>query len=96
MADLAFADHQHRLSFGELASRAATSVRTASRMFPAETGLTFKTWRQRARIVWAIDRLARGDAIARVSADAGFANGAAFSSAFRQVTGMAPTEFLGR
>ncbi|RZL04054.1 MAG: helix-turn-helix domain-containing protein [Rubrivivax sp.] len=96
VADLAFGDHQQRLSFGELASRAATSVRTASRVFPAETGLTFKTWRQRARIVWAIDRLARGDAIARVSADAGFANAAAFSSAFRQVTGMAPTEFLDR
>ena len=80
----------------ELASRAATSIRTVSRLFPAETGLTFKAWRQRARIVQAMDRLARGNAIARVSAESGFASTAAFSCAFRQVTAMTPTTFLGR
>lgn len=96
VADLAFGDHQNRLDVGELASRAATSVRTVSRLFPTETGLTFKAWRQRARIVHAMDRLARGNAIARVSAEAGFASTAAFSCAFRQVTAMTPTAFLGR
>lgn len=96
VADLALADHRNRLGLSELASRAATSVRTASRLFPAETGLTFKAWRQRARIVCAMDRLARGNPIGRVSADLGFASTAAFSCAFRQVTAMSPTTFLGR
>ena len=96
VADLAFNDHRNRLDVAELASRAATSVRTVSRLFPTETGLTFKAWRQRARIVHAMDRLARGNAIARVSAESGFASTAAFSCAFRQVTAMTPTTFLGR
>ena len=96
VADLAFSDHRNRLDLDELASRAATSVRTVSRLFPTETGLTFKAWRQRARIVHAMDRLARGAAIARVSVEAGFASTAAFSCAFRQVTAMTPTMFLGR
>ncbi|MES2533858.1 MAG: helix-turn-helix domain-containing protein [Pseudomonadota bacterium] len=96
LAKITFDDHRHRLSFSELALRAATSVRSASRVFPAETGLTFKAWRQRARIVRAIDRLARGDVIGKVWAESGFASAAAFSSAFRQVTAMAPTEFLGQ
>ncbi len=96
VADLAFDDYQNRLDVGELALRAATSVRTVSRLFPVETGLTFKAWRQRARIVHAMDHLARGSAIARVSAAAGFASTAAFSCAFRQVTAMTPTTFLGR
>ena len=96
VAALAFDDHQNRLAFSTLASRSATSVRSASRIFPAETGLTFKAWRQRARIVFAIDRLGRGHTIAKVAADAGFASMAAFSFAFRQVTAMTPTEFLGR
>ena len=69
VAALAFADHRNRLEAGELASRAATSVRTVSRLFPAETGLTFKAWRQRARIVHAMDQLARGNSIARVAAE---------------------------
>ena len=96
VADLAIDDHRNRLHIRELASRAATSVRTVSRLFPDETGLTFKAWRQRARIVHAMDRLARGEAIGRVSADAGFASTAAFSCAFRQVTAMTPTTFLDR
>lgn len=96
VADLAFGDHRNRLSASELASRAATSVRTVSRLFPAETGLTFKAWRQRARIVRAMDRLAQGAAIPRVSVEAGFGSTAAFSCAFRQVTAMTPTTFLGR
>lgn len=94
VADLAFDDHPNTLDAGELASRAATSVRTVSRLFPAETGITLKAWRQRARIVHTMDRLAKGHTIARVAAASGFASTAAFSAAFRQVTAMTPTAFL--
>ncbi len=94
VADLALADPRSRLDIGELASEAATSVRTVSRLFPVETGLTFKAWRQRARIVLAIDQLSAGRAISQVAAQAGFASTAAFCFAFRQVTGMTPTTFL--
>lgn len=93
VADVALDDPRAALSVGELASRAATSVRTVSRLFRLETGLSFKAWRQRARVVHAMDRLARGESIARVSARCGFASTAAFSSAFRQVTAMTPSRF---
>ncbi len=96
VADMAFADARSQLDIGELASRAATSVRTISRLFPVETGLTYKAWRQRARIVLAIDQLSAGSAISQVAAHAGFASTAAFCFAFRQVTKMSPTEFLDR
>ncbi len=94
VADLAIADTRMHLDIGELASRAATSARTISRLFPSETGLTFKAWRQRARIVFAIDQLSVGSTISQVAAHAGFASTAAFSFAFRQVTNMTPTAFL--
>lgn len=94
VAHLALADHRQSLNVSELASRAATSVRSASRLFPVETGLTLKAWRQRARIVWAMGQLARGETIARVAAEAGFSSTAAFSCAFKQVTAMTPTAFL--
>ena len=95
VADLALDDRQNRLGAEQLAARAATSIRSVSRLFPAETGLTLKAWRQRARIVQSMDLLARGLTIARVSAEFGFASTASFSAAFRQVTAMTPTEFLG-
>ena len=93
-AELAISDPRMYLAIDELASRAATSVRTISRLFPSETGLTFKAWRQRARIVLAIEQLSAGGAISQVAAQAGFASTAAFSFAFRQVTRMTPTAFL--
>ncbi len=96
VADLALDDPRIELSIEALASRAATSIRTVSRVFRAETGMTFKAWRQRARIVHAMDRLARGESIARVSTNCGFSSTAAFSCAFRQVTAMTPTRFLAR
>lgn len=94
VADLALTDPQMRLGVSGLACRAATSIRTISRMFPAETGLTFKAWRQRARIVLAIDQLSAGRAISKVAADVGFGSTTAFSFAFRTVTKMTPTAFL--
>ena len=96
IADVAAGDVRNALSVETIAARAATSVRTLSRVFLAETGLTFKVWRQRARIVQAMDRLARGKAIAQVSSELGFASAASFSCAFRQVTAMTPTAFMGR
>jgi AraC-like DNA-binding protein len=94
VADLAVSDPRMRLDIGEIAVRAATSVRTISRIFPAETGLTFKAWRQRARIVLAIEQLSAGKAISQVAAQVGFASATAFSFAFRQVTRMTPRAFL--
>ncbi len=95
IADVALDDHRNQLSVEQVATRAATSVRTLSRLIHAETGLTFKFWRQRARIVRAMDMLSRGKAIAQVSAELGFASTASFSCAFRQVTNMTPTTFIG-
>jgi len=80
-----------------LARAVGVSGRTVSRLFPLETRLTFKVWRQRARIIGAIEMLGRpGQSIKRVATRLGFSSTAAFSFAFRQVTGQTPTEFLSR
>ena len=93
VADLALGDFGSRLDIAELASRAATSARSISRLFPAETGMTYKGWRQRARIVSSIDQLAAGMAVSQASAQAGFSSTAAFCFAFKQITGMTPSAF---
>ncbi len=94
VADLALGDGGSRLDIAELASRAATSARSISRLFPAETGMTYKGWRQRARIVSSIDRLAAGIAVSQAAEQAGFSSTAAFCFAFRNVTGMTPNAFV--
>jgi len=80
-----------------LARAVGVSGRTVSRLFPLETRLTFKVWRQRARIIGAVEMLGRpGQSIKRVATRLGFSSTAAFSFAFRQVTGQTPTAFLSR
>ena len=96
VADVVFGDVRNQLGAEQIAARAATSVRTLSRVFQSETGLSFKLWRQRARIVQAMDRLSRGKPVAQVAAEVGFASVASFSCAFRQVTNMTPTSFVGQ
>lgn len=90
---LALEDTACRLSLEALAAQAASSPRTLSRCFPAETGMSYKAWRQRARIVAAVDMLAEGRAIKQVAARTGFASTAAFSYSFRQIMGETPAMF---
>ncbi|MDD9940602.1 MAG: helix-turn-helix transcriptional regulator [Myxococcales bacterium] len=77
----------------ELARRAGASARTITRLFPSETGLTFKTWRQRARIMAALSALSEpNSSIKQVAAALGFSSAAAFSHAFRSVLDILPSE----
>jgi AraC-like DNA-binding protein len=94
IAEVALADPSFSLDTNIIATRAATSIRTISRLFPAETGLTFRAWRQRARIVLAMDQLSRERQVAGVASRCGFASTAAFSFAFRQITGTTPSAFV--
>jgi AraC-like DNA-binding protein/mannose-6-phosphate isomerase-like protein (cupin superfamily) len=79
-----------------LAQKVGTSVRTLSRLFAAETELSFKAWCQRARVAAAIERLSteRPPSIKQLASDLGYASVPAFSHAFRQVTGKSPRQFV--
>jgi len=81
-----------------LAREVGTSARTLSRLFSAETQLSFKSWCQRARIAAAIQRLSTDAnvSVKQLATQLGYASVPAFSAAFRQVTGRTPTEFAGK
>jgi AraC-like DNA-binding protein len=94
-ADIVLADPTETYDIANLARDVGTSARTLSRLFSAETQLSFKSWCQRARIASAIERLSMqpGLSVKQLAADLGYASFPAFSHAFRQVTGKTPTEF---
>jgi AraC-like DNA-binding protein len=94
-AKLVLADPTETRDIADLAREVGTSARTLSRLFSAETQLSFKSWCQRARIASAIERLSiePGLSVKQLAADLGYASFPAFSHAFRQVTGKTPTEF---
>jgi AraC-like DNA-binding protein len=94
-ADIVLADPTGTHEIETLAREVGTSARTLSRLFSSETQLSFKSWRQRARIAAAIEKLSTDAnvSVKQLAADLGYASVPAFSHAFRQVTGKTPTEF---
>ncbi len=74
----------------ELATMAGASSRTLARLFRAETGLSFRQWRQQARMIEALKALTSGSSPAQAAAIAGYAGQPAFGAAFRSQFGMTP------
>ena len=94
-ADIVLGDPTGSHEIETLARAVGASARTLSRLFSAETQLSFKSWCQRARIAAAIERLSleANVSVKQLASDLGYASVSAFSHAFRQVTGKTPTEF---
>jgi AraC-like DNA-binding protein len=80
-------------SLGDLARRAGASLRTLQRLFPAETGLTLETWRQKARLIWSITRLSAGASVSAAAFDAGYESPSAYIAAFKRQFGVTPGRF---
>jgi AraC-like DNA-binding protein/quercetin dioxygenase-like cupin family protein len=97
IANIILSDPAADRDLESLAAEAGISGRTLTRLFPEQTKLTLKSWKQRARVIAAIERLGQpGVSIKQVAATLGFSSTAAFSFAFRDVTGETPTAFLSR
>ena len=69
------------------------SARTLARHFQSETGLSFGAWRQQARVLEAMGRLANGAPVTQVALDLGYESVSAFSAMFRRASGASPREF---
>ncbi|MFJ7567523.1 AraC family transcriptional regulator [Herminiimonas sp. NPDC097707] len=97
VADMILADPASNLELEIFAHTVGASARTITRLFPAETNLTFKEWRQRARIMAAVEALgSEPTSIKQIAAQLGFSSVAAFGHAFRQIMGMTPGEMVRR
>lgn len=70
------------------------SERTLSRLFLRETGLTFRAWRQRLRLLSALPALERGERVTDVALGCGYESLSAFIAAFREQFGATPGEFF--
>ena len=74
-----------------VARDAGASLRTLERCFRAETGLGLAQWRTRLRLAVALERLGAGTPVTATAHAVGYDSVAAFSRAFRQAHGVAPS-----
>lgn len=76
------------------AAWAGLSARSLSRLFRAETDLSFAQWRQQARLTRALERLAEGMPVAAVADALGYVSVSAFVAMFRRNFGQPPARYF--
>ena len=68
--------------------------KTIQRLFHKDTGMTFGQWRQQARLLLALERIAVGEKIIDVAGELGYDSPSAFSAMFRKHFGKTPSQFF--
>lgn len=76
------------------AAQAGASRRTLSRLFTAQTGMSFRAWRQQLRLHRALELLAGGRDVTTVAQDTGYDSTSAFIAMFRRCLGTTPARYL--
>ncbi len=79
---------------GEWAKAVGASKRTLSRLFTAQTRMSFQAWRQQRRLLRALELLATGDNVTAIALELGYDNTSAFIAMFRRCLGTTPARYL--
>lgn len=80
-------------TLAELGAAVGASERTLSRLFRAETGMTFPQWRAQLRLHHGMALLATGEQVTTVALSCGYATPSAFTAAFHAAFGVTPTRY---
>ncbi len=79
---------------GQWAKEVGASKRTLGRLFTAQTGMSFRAWRQQRRLLRALELLATGDNVTTVALELGYESTSAFIAMFRRCLGTTPKRYL--
>jgi AraC-like DNA-binding protein/quercetin dioxygenase-like cupin family protein len=90
IADALIANPADPRDLDEWAFAVKAGVRTISRLFTAETGMTFARWRTRVRMRAAVGHLAAGASVGAAARAVGYRKPAAFAETFHRLTGQHP------
>jgi AraC-like DNA-binding protein len=87
-------DSQSTLS--EYSKRLHLCERSLSRIFLQQTGLSFRQWRQRSRLLFSLSLLEQGERVTDVAIACGYESMSAFIAAFKEQMGITPKELFGK
>lgn len=83
----------HR-SVGDIARAIGMSERTLARVFQRETGMSFRDWRVRLKLMMSVESLEESRNVTRTAFDCGYDSLSAFIAAYKRQFGHTPGEFL--
>jgi AraC-like DNA-binding protein len=94
LADMLHKNPREQRPLEALSKACGASKRTMQRLFLEESGMSFSRWRQRARLIHAMQSLAAGQSVTNAALDAGYSTTSAFILMFRKQLGTTPTRYL--
>lgn len=94
MTDELLANLADNRGLEEWAKAIGLSSRTFARRFNEQTGLGFSEWRQRARVLSAIEMLADNVPVTNIAFTLGYENISAFIAMFRRTVGVTPGQYI--
>lgn len=81
-------------SSSRAARRVNMSERTLNRHFQQQTSLTWSEWARRAKLLEALVRLAQGQTVLSIALELGYGSHSAFTTMFRRVMGVSPSDYF--
>ena len=85
-----------RRTLAEWSRTAGASERTLARLFRRDTGLSFREWRQRLRLLASLGALEEGTSVTAAALDSGYDSPSAFIAAFKRLFGRTPGSAPGK
>ncbi|MEQ7919840.1 helix-turn-helix transcriptional regulator [Xanthomonas sp. WHRI 1810A] len=82
------------ITLSDWAMRLSMSEKTLMRLFQRETGLSFRGWRQRARLLSSLNALEEGISVTTTALACGYDSTSAFIAAFKGLFGFTPGELF--
>jgi AraC-like DNA-binding protein len=81
-------------TLADWSERLSLDAKTIQRRFRKETGMTFGQWRQQARLLLALERIAVGEKIIDIAGELGYDSPSAFTTMFKKQFGKTPSDFF--
>jgi AraC-like DNA-binding protein len=82
------------ITLTDWAERLSVSEKTLMRLFQRETGLSFRGWRQRARLLSSLNALEEGESVTNTALACGYDSTSAFIAAFKGLFGFTPGDLF--
>lgn len=93
VTDALMTDPGDSRDLGEWAEAVGASKRTLGRLFAAQTGMSFRDWRQQRRLLRALELLGAGEKVTLVALELGYENASAFIAMFKRCLGTTPGRY---
>ena len=94
IADRLTRNPSDRATVADWGRRVGMSERSLARLIVQETGMTFGRWRQQLHIIVALQALAAGASVQRVSETLGYESVTAFITMFKKALGKSPARYM--